>query len=52
MKQKKVQAGLRLPNTLNEETAKVAAEIGISKNDFILIAIQEKLKKDKRSQLK
>ena len=44
---KRVQAGLRLPDRLNQETTKAAEELGISKNDFILLAIQEKLKNDK-----
>lgn len=47
--QERVRAGLRLPSRLNQETARAAADLGISKNDFILLAIQEKLKKDKRT---
>ena len=43
---KKIQTGLRVPETVNQETVKAAEGLGISKNDYILLAIQEKLKKE------
>lgn len=46
---KKVQTGLRLPVEVNENAAQAAARLGISKNDFILLAIQEKLRRDGKS---
>lgn len=48
MKQKKVRVRLRLSEKLNKETAEAAENIGISKNDFIILAIQEKLKKHQK----
>lgn len=49
MKEERVRAGLRMTSKLNEETRKAAEKLGISKNDFILLAIQEKLKRDSKS---
>ncbi|HJA81814.1 MAG TPA: type II toxin-antitoxin system HicB family antitoxin [Candidatus Mediterraneibacter intestinipullorum] len=43
---KKVQTGLRLSEELNRKTAEEAKKLEISKNDYILLAIQEKLKRD------
>ncbi len=46
MKSGRVQAGLRMSEELNEKTTKAAKRLDISKNDFILLAIQEKLKRE------
>lgn len=46
MVMKKVRAGLRLSEELNRRTAEEAKKLEISKNDFILLAIQEKLRRE------
>ena len=43
---KRVRAGLRLSEELNRRTTEEARKLEISKNDYILLAIQEKLKRD------
>lgn len=43
---KKVRAGLRLSEELNRKMAEEAKKLEISKNDYILLAIHEKLIRD------
>lgn len=43
---KRVRSGLRMSEELNRKTAEEARKLEISKNDYILLAIQEKLKRD------
>lgn len=43
---KRVRSGLRMSEELNRKTAEEAKKLEISKNDYILLAIQEKLKRD------
>ena len=44
---KKIQTGLRLSEELNRRAAEEAEKLEISKNDYILLAIHEKLQRDK-----
>lgn len=46
MKVGRIQAGLRMSEELNEKTSKAAKKLDISKNDYILLAIQEKLRRE------
>ncbi len=43
---RKVQTGLRLSEELNRKTTEEAKKLEISKNDYILLAIHEKLIRD------
>ena len=45
---KKKQLGLRVSETLNQKITGEAKKMEISKNDYILLAIQEKIKRDIR----
>lgn len=47
MEKKRVNIGLRLPIKTHMELTQMAEELGVSKNDFILLALREKLDREK-----
>mgnify|MGYP000237810552 FL=1 len=46
---KKKQLGLRVSETLNQKITGEAKKMEISKNDYILLAIQETIKRDREN---